>query len=306
MEFSVVIPAYNEAESLPELVREIEMVMQGVSNSYEIILVNDGSTDDTGALLEELADTNPRVQDIQFARNFGKSAAYLAAFRAARGERVITLDADLQDDPHEIPHMLEVMDKEHYDLVVGWKQSRMENEPGKALPSRVFNGLIHRLFGLKLHDSNCGFRIMRREVAGALDLYGDIYRFIPEIAHVHGYRVSEVPVQHRRRKHGYSKYGPIRFLTGLLDLFAIRFVTAFKQKPLQFFGGLSIPFFLIGGGLEAYVLALRVLYGSSLQIHVAAIVTGILFIMVGVQTFTTGLIAEILASGNRNTPYVIR
>jgi len=306
MKFSIVIPAYDEAESLPELLYEIQEVMAEISDRYEVIVVNDGSTDHTSELLEEAHERDPRIREVCFTRNFGKSAAYLAGFREALGDFLITLDADLQDDPHEIPHMLEVLEKEEYDLIVGWKQSRMGNEPGKALPSKVFNTIIHALFGLKLQDSNCGFRIMRREVVNVLDLYGDIYRFIPEIAHVHGYRVGEVPVHHRRRKHGTSKYGAVRFMTGLMDLFAVRFVTAFKQKPLQFFGALSVPLFGFGGGLELYVLSKKLFFASPFQTHIAAIVIGVLFILIGLQTFTTGLIAEILASSGRHSGYVIR
>jgi glycosyltransferase involved in cell wall biosynthesis len=304
MSYSIVIPAYNEAKSLRELCSEIAQVMETVSGDYEILVVDDGSSDDTASLLASLHREDDRVCGLRFARNFGKSAAYLAGFEFARGDLVITLDADLQDDPKEIPKLLETLEQ-GYDLVVGWKQSRMGNEPDKALASRVFNGVLQLLFGLKLHDSNSGFRVMRSEVARSLDLYGDVYRFIPEIVHLSGYRVTEAPVQHRTRKHGASKYGPTRFLTGLLDLLAVRFITAFKQKPLQFFGSLAIPPLVAGVGLELYVLAMRLLYDSSLRIHVAAIIIGTLLILASLQLFATGLLGEMLAEGSRRRTYVI-
>lgn len=307
MDYSVIIPAYNEGLSIDELLDELLEVMNGLSKDYEIIVVDDGSTDATHEILTERHADESRIEAIRFARNFGKSAAYRAGFEAARGDVVITLDADLQDDPGEIPGMLRALREGDHDLVVGWKQERMGNEPGKAVPSRVFNGFLRLLFGLSLHDSNCGFRVMRASLSRSLDLYGDMYRFIPEIAHMLGYQVAEAPVRHRARIHGHSKYGPTRFVTGLLDLLAVRFVTAFKQRPLQFFGLLSMPLLGLGAGIELYVAIMRFGLGSSLQTHVGAIVIGVLLIVVGMQTFCTGLIGEILAANApRRRPYRVR
>jgi len=296
--YSVVVPAYNEASSLDELCRELVTVLNGLGESYEVLIVDDGSYDDTPSRLRNLAGQYPAVQPVRLRRNFGKSAAYSAGFERARGEIIITMDADLQDDPSELPKLLARLD-EGYDLVVGWKQGRLENEPSKTLASRLFNSLVHLLFGLHLHDSNCGFRVMRRAVAANLDLYGDMYRFIPELAYMRGFKVAEVGVAHRRRKHGRSKYGPTRFWTGVLDLLTVRFITGFTQKPLHFFGTAGLFPLLVGIALEVYVLV-RKLLGDQFREHIAAIIVGVLLIVVGVQLAATGLIGEMItAHGQR-------
>ena len=298
MRYSVVVPAYNEASSLDELCRELVTVLNGLGESYEVLIVDDGSYDDTPSRLRNLAGQYPAVQPVRLRRNFGKSAAYSAGFERARGEIIITMDADLQDDPSELPKLLARLD-EGYDLVVGWKQGRLENEPSKTLASRLFNSLVHLLFGLHLHDSNCGFRVMRRAVAANLDLYGDMYRFIPELAYMRGFKVAEVGVAHRRRKHGRSKYGPTRFWTGVLDLLTVRFITGFTQKPLHFFGTAGLFPLLVGIALEVYVLV-RKLLGDQFREHIAAIIVGVLLIVVGVQLAATGLIGEMItAHGQR-------
>jgi glycosyltransferase involved in cell wall biosynthesis len=207
MDYSVVIPAYNEVDSVEELYEELISVLEPRQASFEIVFADDGSTDGTGEKLAEIQSRDGRVRVLRFLRNVAKSAAYTAAFRAIRGDVVITLDADLQDDPHEIPKLLEKLE-EGNDLVVGWKMQRFENEPGKTIPSRLFNALLHRTFGLQLRDSNSGFRVMRSSVARSLDLYGDMYRFIPQLAFVKGFRVAEEGVAHRKRKYGASKYCP--------------------------------------------------------------------------------------------------
>jgi len=296
--YSVVVPAYNEASSLDELCRELVTVLNGLGESYEVLIVDDGSYDDTPSRLRNLAGQYPAVQPVRLRRNFGKSAAYSAGFERARGEIIITMDADLQDDPSELPKLLARLD-EGYDLVVGWKQGRLENEPSKTLASRLFNSLVHLLFGLHLHDSNCGFRVMRRAVAANLELYGDLYRFIPELAYMRGFKVAEVGVAHRRRKHGRSKYGPTRFWTGVLDLLTVRFITGFTQKPLHFFGTAGLFPLLVGIALEVYVLV-RKLLGDQFREHIAAIIVGVLLIVVGVQLAATGLIGEMItAHGQR-------
>ena len=297
MRYSVVVPAYNEASSLDELCRELVTVLNGLGESYEVLIVDDGSYDDTPSRLRNLAGQYPAVQPVRLRRNFGKSAAYSAGFERARGEIIITMDADLQDDPSELPKLLARLD-EGYDLVVGWKQGRLENEPSKTLASRLFNSLVHLLFGLHLHDSNCGFRVMRRAVAANLDLYGDMYRFIPELAYMRGFKVAEVGVAHRRRKHGRSKYGPTRFWTGVLDLLTVRFITGFTQKPLHFFGTAGLFPLLVGIALEVYVLV-RKLLGDQFREHIAAIIVGVLLIVVGVQLAATGLIGEMIAAQTR-------
>lgn len=295
---SLVVPAYNEVDSVEALHAELVEVLDGAGLDWECIFVDDGSHDGTADRLRAIREADPRVQLIQFARNAGKSAAYSAGFEAASGALVVTLDADLQDDPHEIPTMVRRL-AEGFDLIVGWKRGRLENEPLKTIPSRVFNKLIALTFGLELHDSNCGFRVMRREVATSLDLYGDLYRFIPELAHVHGFRVTEQPVNHRKRKHGASKYGAKRFWTGLLDLLTVRFITRYAQRPLHFFGTLGLAPFLLGLSIELYALGAKLIAGHTFQQHVAAIVIGVMLVIMGFQCIITGLIGEMLSAQQR-------
>jgi len=298
-ELSVLVPAYNEEGSLDELHAEISAVLSGMGRPYEVVYVDDGSTDGTPRVLVGIA-ADPHVRVHRMKRNSGKSAAYMAGFALLRGRFVFTLDADLQDDPHEIPRMLERV-TQGADLVVGWKQGRLENEPLKKIPSTVFNGLGGRLFGLHLHDANCGFRAMRREVADSFELYGDLYRFIPQLAHVQGFSVVELGVNHRRRKHGVSKYGARRFWTGLLDLLTVRFITRYAEAPLHFFGTVGLVPFVLGLVLEVYVLGMKVL-GDTFQTHVAAIVVGVMLLIVGLQCLVTGLIGEMLTAQARRRP----
>lgn len=301
MRLSVVIPVFNETESVGPLHAELTAALAGTD--YELVFVDDGSTDATPQSVEELARSDGRTRLVRLQRNFGKSAAYSAGFDAAAGEVVVTIDGDLQDDPRFIPQLVAKLD-EGFDLVVGWKQNRLENEPSKTLPSRVFNGLVHAVFGLRLHDSNSGFRAMRRAVAAGLELYGDLYRFIPELAFRRGFRVVEIPVQHRRRRFGRSKYGVSRFWTGVLDLLTVRFITGFTQKPLHFFGTIGLIPLLAGIGLELYVLV-RKLMGSRFQTHLAALIIGVLLVMVGIQLIATGLIGEMVTALVRQRQYVL-
>lgn len=298
--FSVVVPVYNEIESLRELHQELIEVLGDAT--FELIYVNDGSSDGSDALLDELG-VDPRVRVLHFVRNLGKSAAYLAAFERCTGEIVATLDADLQDDPHEIPAMVARLEQGN-DVVIGWKQGRFENEPLKALPSKLFNGLLALLFGLHLHDSNCGFRVMRRSVATQLQLHGDLYRFIPQLAAARGFKVVEQGVKHRKRRFGYSKYGAKRFWTGLLDVLTVRFITRYAGRPLHFFGTVGLVPSVIGIALEAFVCVAK-LSGDTFQQHVAAIILGTLLITVGFQCIITGLIGEML-SAQRHERIAIR
>ena len=303
MDYSVVIPAYNEVDSVEELYEELISVLEPRQASFEIVFVDDGSTDGTGEKIDEIQRRDARVRVFRFARNVAKSAAYTAAFRATRGDVVITLDADLQDDPHEIPKLLEMLEQGN-DLVVGWKMQRFENEPGKTIPSRLFNALLDRAFGLKLRDSNSGFRVMRSTVAKSLDLYGDMYRFIPQLSYVKGFRVAEVGVAHRKRKYGESKYGPKRFWTGLLDLLTVRFLTRFSQKPLHFLGTMGLAPFVLGVLLEIYVLVQKLL-GDLFQDHIAAIVIGVMLILLGFQCIISGLLGEMLSEQRPQPAYIV-
>ena len=303
MDYSVVVPAYNEVDSVEELYGELVSVLEPLKASFEILFVDDGSTDGTAEKLSGLARRDPRVRVLRFVRNVAKSAAYAAAFQAVRGDVVATLDADLQDDPHEIPKLLAKL-AEGNDLVVGWKRQRFENEPRKTVPSRLFNALLHRTFGLEMRDSNSGFRVMRRAVAQSLDLYGDMYRFIPQLAFLKGFRVVEEGVMHRKRKYGASKYGPKRFWTGLLDLLTVRFLTRFSDKPLHFLGTLGLAPFMLGVLIELYALVQK-LRGDTFQTHMAAIVVGVMLMLLGFQCIVTGLLGEMLSAQQSQRSFIV-
>ena len=247
--FSFVIPAYNEAESLAILLGELNEVVSAHHYDAEFIFVDDGSSDGSWDVIRQLAVTDPKVRGIRFRRQFGKAAALNAGFRAARGETIVTLDADLQDDPHEIPKLLEKMN-EHYDVVSGWKKIR--HDPAqKVFASHVFNWLVSRLTGVHLHDHNSGMKCYRREIFDEVRLYGELHRFVPVLAAARGFRVAEVVVEHRPRRFGRSKFGPGRYFKGFLDLLTVKFLTSFGQRPQHLLGGAGLLFVL--GGLAGLV-----------------------------------------------------
>jgi len=301
--YSIVVPARDEEESVEELHGELRAAFDALGGEFELIFVDDGSRDATLARLEAVAAACPRTRVLRLPSGRGKSAAYAAGFGAARGEVVLTLDADLQDDPAEAPKLLERLEG-GADLVIGWKEGRIGNEPTKTIASRLYNWLKGRVFGLRLRDSNSGFRAMRRDVARALHLYGDRYRFLPELAHLAGFRVAEVAVRHRPRRYGASKFGPQRFWTGLLDVLSVRFLTGYVARPLHFFGTVGLVPALAGAGLEVYVLVQK-LSGSAFQTHVAAIVIGAMLIILGFQVIVTGLIGEMIAGQARARPAAV-
>ncbi|MEO0601208.1 MAG: glycosyltransferase family 2 protein [Myxococcota bacterium] len=288
-----VVPALDEAESLPQLFDEIREAARVVDRTFEVIVVDDGSTDGTVDAVRSARAEDPRIRLLSFSRNFGKAAAYTAAFQRARGEVVVTMDADLQDDPAELAKLLAEL--EGQDVVVGWKIARMGNEPTKTLPSRVFNAMNRLVFGIAFRDQNSGYRVMRREVARTLELSGDNYRFIPQLAHLAGFRVGETGVVHRKRVHGVSKYGVTRFWTGLLDLLTVGFLARFRHRPLHFFGTAGLLPIAIGVGLLLYVLAMKLL-GDTFQEHVAAMIIGVTSLLIGFQSVLIGLVAELLAA----------
>lgn len=241
---SIVVPVYNEQHSLELLLRELHAVAMRHNYDLDIVFVDDGSTDGSWDIISQLARQDRRVRGIRFRRNFGKAAALSAGFAAARGERVMTMDGDLQDDPYEIPKLLQAMD-EGYDVVSGWKQTR--HDPWhKVWPSRVFNWLVSRLTGVVLHDHNCGFKCYRREVFHELRLYGELHRFVPVLAAARGWRIGEVAVHHRPREHGQSKYGLLRIPKGFLDLLTVKFLTGFGQRPQHLLGAVGLTAFSLG------------------------------------------------------------
>lgn len=241
---SIVIPLYNECDSLCLLFEEISDILSRTIIDAEIVFIDDGSTDRSWDILRNLQQKNCRVRVVRFRRNFGKAAALTAGFRAAQGDVLITLDADLQDDPNEIPHFLQKI-SEGYDLVCGWKSNRLD-PLSKVLPSRVFNLLVNCLSGMRLHDHNCGMKCYRSTVVKEISLYGDYHRFIPVLAHAKGFQVTEIAIHHRPRKFGHSKYGFSRFLRGFTDLLSIAFITGFGKRPQHLLGGIGMFFFSLG------------------------------------------------------------
>jgi glycosyltransferase involved in cell wall biosynthesis len=289
---SVVIPVLNELESLEQLHREITSVLERLQRSYEIVFVDDGSTDGSVAFCTRLLASDPRVVLIQLRRRFGKATALQAGFEIARGEVVFTLDADLQDNPHDIPRLLNRLE-EGYDLVSGWKQERKDSFL-KRLQSKIFNSITSAVTGLKLRDFNCGFKAYRREVTQSLNLYGELYRFIPALAHAEGFRVSEIPVHHRPRIHGKSKYSYERIIRAPFDLFTTLYLVAFRRRPAHLLGPIGVVFGLTGLAFNIY---LAVLWFRGFGIgHRPLLLLGTLLMIVGIQIVFFGLLAEMIVS----------
>jgi glycosyltransferase involved in cell wall biosynthesis len=294
---SVVVPVYNEEESLAALHGELDALFaEGARGPAEFVFVDDGSRDGSWSVLIGLAALDPRVSAIRFRRNFGKAAALTAAFQAVRGDLVFTLDGDLQDDPAEIPRFLLELEQ-GFDVVSGWKKTR--HDPWhKVYPSRVFNWMVSRLTGCRLHDHNCGYKLYRREVLQEVDIYGELHRFIPVLAHARGFRVGEVEVRHRRRRHGSSKYGVSRFFKGFLDLLTVRFLTRFSQRPLHVLGGIGLSLFGLG---SLGMLSLAVLWLDPHNRPIGnrpILFYSIAFLLVGVQLLTLGILAELVTAYN--------
>lgn len=297
---SVVIPVYNEADSLDELYAELASVAREQNYDLDLVFVDDGSADGSWPVIERLAAEDPRVQGIRFRRNFGKAAALSAGFHAARGEFVFTLDADLQDDPHEMPRFLEQIDT-GLDVVSGWKQVR--HDPWhKVGPSRVFNWLVGRLTGVRLHDHNCGFKCYRREIFDEVRLYGELHRFVPVLAAARGWRVGEIAVHHRPRKFGQSKYGVRRFIKGFLDLLTVYLLTGYSQRPQHLLGSVGLISFLAGGGGVLYLtgwwfLSRLISSWEELHLHERAIFYySMVAMLLGAQFVTAGFLGEMLTA----------
>lgn len=300
-QISVIVPVFNEEESLPELTQWISRVMNEHGFSYEVILINDGSTDSSWEVIQKVSSLNPHLKGLNFTRNYGKSAALDAGFRRAVGEVVITMDADLQDSPDEIPGLYEMVTQEGLDVVSGWKKER--HDPlSKTIPSKFFNGVTRWISGIQLHDFNCGLKAYRNKVVKNIHVYGEMHRYIPLLAKWNGFRkIGEKVVQHRARKYGYSKFGLERFLNGFLDLITVSFVHRYKKKPMHFFGLLGTLSFVTGFVITAWLIFEKI-YGLSKGLKVREIVDQPLFflalvaLIIGVQLFVTGFIAELMTS----------
>jgi glycosyltransferase involved in cell wall biosynthesis len=307
MDLSLVIPAYNEHESLPELVDWIARVCEAEGYRYEILIVDDGSDDGTWAVIRQLAETRPAVQGLRFRRNYGKSAALNQGFQESRGKVVITLDADLQDSPDEIPELVRMIREEGYDLVSGWKQKRYD-PLSKTVPSKLYNAVTRWLTGIPLHDFNCGLKAYRGEVVHAIEVYGEMHRQIPLIAKAAGFRrIGEKVVQHRARQYGVTKFGLERFVNGFLDLFSALFVQRFGKRPMHLFGTLGTLSFLSGGLLTIWVIADKVWRQSQGLPYRNApdnplFYLALVAVVVGVQLFAAGFVAELVgrSAADRN------
>ena len=294
-EISVVVPVYNERHALEDLLAGIEEACESTARSWEVLFVDDGSTDGSVELLERLASEHPNVGLVGLRRNFGKSAALTTGFDFARGAVVVTMDGDGQDDPAEIPALLAKLDA-GYDLVCGWKRNRLDPAE-KRLPSRLFNGTTAKLSGLPLHDFNCGLKAVRGECARALTLYGEQHRFIPVLGFQRGWRVTEIEVNHRPRVHGRSKFGFERYLRGLLDLLTVLFIGRYEYRPLHLFGGLGLVLMSVGT-VVCTVLSVQWLGGESIGRR-PLLILGVLLIVVGVQFLTLGLVGELITAARQ-------
>ncbi|MCB0727794.1 MAG: glycosyltransferase family 2 protein [Ignavibacteriae bacterium] len=292
---SVVIPLLNEEESLTELSQGLERVFDTLNCNYEVIFIDDGSTDNSFGKIKEIHRKNPKFHCIKLRRNYGKSAALAKGFRAAKGNIVITMDADLQDDPEEIPELVSVLNT-GYDLVSGWKKIRYDPFIKKHT-SKLFNYFTSRLSGIKLHDFNCGLKAYKKDVVKSLKIYGEMHRYIPALAHLSGFKVTEKTVKHHARKYGVTKFGASRFVNGFLDLMTVVFTNKYMKRPLHFFGSLGIISSFVGFGISAYLIFLKLFEGLALSDRPLFLV-GIFLIIVGVQFLSLGLIAEMITKSN--------
>ncbi len=291
-DLSLVIPLFNERDNLEPLKAAIDRALPPSAGDAEILFVDDGSTDGSFEVVERIARADARVRGVRFRRNHGKAAALAVGFAEAAGRVVVTLDADLQDDPNEIPKLLARLD-EGCDVVSGWKRKRRD-PLSKTIPSKLFNWVVSNASGVRIHDMNCGLKAYRAEVVREIDLYGELHRYIPVLASWKGYRIGEVPVEHHPRRSGKSKYGAWRFVAGFLDLLTIMMLSRFALKPLHFFGSLGLVFGAVGTAVNLYLVNIW-LHHRNIQGRTPLLMLGVLLIIVGIQFFSTGLLAELIA-----------
>jgi glycosyltransferase involved in cell wall biosynthesis len=304
MQISVVIPLFNEAESLPELMQWIDRVMQTHNYSYEVIMVDDGSKDNSWHTIQSLRTTYPSLKGIKFQRNYGKSAALNEGFKMAKGDIVVTMDADLQDSPDEIPEFYDMITKEGYHLVSGWKKKRYDNTFTKNIPSKIYNAVARRSSGIVLHDFNCGIKAYQLKVIKSIEVFGEMHRYIPILAKWAGFsKIGEKVVVHQARKYGTTKFGWERFVNGFLDLMTIQFLSKFGKKPMQFFGLLGSLFFLIGLVSFGNIVFDKFMNPDFSVTNKPAFYIALVSMIIGVQLFLAGFIAELVnrSAVDRNT-----
>lgn len=301
MDLTIIVPLFNEAESLPELVRWIDRTLDGRGWEYEIIMVDDGSTDGSWKVVRELAEADGRIHGIRFRRNYGKSAALYHGFKAANGNVVVTMDADLQDSPEEIPEMYRMVTEDGWDVVSGWKQHRQDNKLTKNLPSKLYNATARWITGIHLHDMNCGLKAYRNEVVKNIEVYGEMHRYIPYLAKNAGFeRITEKPVHHQKRKYGKSKFGLERFVNGFLDLLSLWFLSTFGKKPMHFFGFTGILMFFAGFVIAVWLIVAKLIHQAG-GMHFRPVTDQPLFylallaVVLGVMLFLAGFICEMIS-----------
>ena len=303
-DLSIVISLYNEEESLRELVRWIHSVLDGRGLKFEIIMTDDGSTDNSWKTIRELAGQDECIRGISFRRNYGKSAALYCGFKAAEGRVVITMDADLQDSPEEIPELYRMIVEDDWDIVSGWKQNRQDNKLTKNLPSKLYNATARKITGLKLHDMNCGLKAYKNEVVKSIEVYGEMHRYIPYLAKNAGYvKITEKPVHHQKRKYGKSKFGMSRFVNGFLDLLSLWFLSTFGKKPMHFFGFTGLVTFFLGGVIALWVIIEKLVQQAHYQVfrpvtEQPLFYLALVCLILGAQMFLTGFIGEMISRSN--------
>ncbi len=305
MDLSIVISLFNEEESLPELVAWITRALASEQLKYEIIMIDDGSTDNSWQVIEELKKSYPAIRGISFRRNYGKSAALYTGFEAATGEIVVTMDADLQDSPEEIPEMMRMIKEEGYDLVSGWKKKRYDGTFTKNLPSKLYNATARKVTDTKLHDMNCGLKAYRKEVVKNIEVYGEMHRFIPYLAKQAGFaKIGEKVVQHQARKYGKSKFGLNRFINGFLDLLSVWFLQVFGKKPMHFFGSIGVLTFVIGIVIAIWLIVAKLIAQSRGIIfrpvtEQPLFYLALLMALIGVILFLTGFLGELITRNSQ-------
>ena len=300
MQISVVIPLFNEAESLPELMAWIHRVMETNSYTYEVIMIDDGSDDGSWDVISKLRQQYPALKGIKFQRNYGKSAALNEGFKAAQGDMVMTMDADLQDSPDEIPEFYQMITEKGFHLVSGWKKKRFDNTFTKNIPSKLYNAVASKSSGIKLHDFNCGIKAYQLKVVKSIEVFGEMHRYIPILAKWAGFKkIGEKVVQHQARKYGHTKFGWERFVNGFLDLLTIQFLSKFGKKPMQFFGLIGTLFFFIGFVSVFYIVVSKFMDPLTSVTNKPAFYIALTSMLIGTQLFLAGFIAEIV---NRNAP----